>query len=81
MANSKAINKYLSELDWSPVDLSRCTNIHLSSIERILQGIQRPTWAQTMIIINKICMQYPVERHWSIYHDIADPFNKQSEDK
>lgn len=75
------IQMYLDELGWSAVELSRRTLIHLPDLQDILSGETEPTYAQMMNIINKINTQYPADEHWSIYHDIADPFNKQSEGK
>jgi hypothetical protein len=73
------IQVYLDELGWSQVDLHRITCINLPTIQSIMAGDIKPTFAQVMIIINKINLHYPPERHWGIYHHITKPFNQSTE--
>jgi hypothetical protein len=65
------IKKYMDEIGWTVVDLSRKTLIHFVELEAIINDGQLPTENQLMIIVNKINLQYPKSRHWEIFHDIT----------
>ena len=71
------IKKYMDEIGWTVVDLSRETLIHFVELEAIINDGQSPTFNQLMIIVNKINLKYPKSRHWEIYHDITfNTYNK-----
>ena len=67
----KQIQHYMTELEWSKVDLHRITLIGLKNIDEIMLCIKPPTYAQLMIIVNKITKQYPQKMHRGIYQSIV----------
>ena len=71
MTQAQQIQKYLDALNWSHTELHRRTLISLQNVQDIMSGEVRPTYAQVMIIVNKINLQYTADRHWSVYHDIC----------
>ena len=70
MNTPETIQKYMTELDWTVMDLARKTLIHYRTLEMFFAGEHNLTQHQVMNIINKITLQYPQEKHWSIYHEI-----------
>lgn len=65
------IKGYMTQLEWSIVDLHRVTLISLQTLDDIMNLKTEITYYQLMIIVNKITKQYPADMHWDIYHSIV----------
>jgi predicted transcriptional regulator len=71
MTGIDALKKYMAELEWSAADLANhCTVVDLSTITGLLSGDVVPSYIPMMHIINKLCTQFPSDRHWGIYQSI-----------
>ena len=81
MNTPETIQKYMTELDWSVIDLARKTLIHHVLLQKYFDGEESLTQYQVMNIINKITLKYPQEKHWSIYHEIIVQPEMKGENK
>ena len=71
MTTGQRIRFYLNDMGWELVDLARATNIHFITLEAAINDDGLLTRSQLMMIINKIVMEYPRDRHWEIFQTIA----------
>ena len=71
--NTYALKHYMTELGWSAADLANHCAVYLSTITGLLSGDVAPTYIQIMCIINKLCLEFPPDRHLGIYQSIFNP--------
>lgn len=66
----ESIQKYMSELKWTVVDLHQQTDIDIAVLQDILKGDVKPSYSDVMLIVLAITKQYPKDKNWEIYHSI-----------